>query len=219
MKSRAFKVVALFFIMGLGSGLLSIFVTTLSTALGWVGLGAILLPGLLVSIIIASRLGWLSLKLNVPRCVSSALIIVAAYPVSVLVMLGSLMLYEWLFSKLFPAEWREHVYSGSYPFSIWSLYLAAAVGAVLVSIALRVLTKKWDKQALLLLVLAGVVTIPLSQTIASLIAERNWHLVLFPIGEALFGALSGYWLVRASPVKERVVASPATAGEPHQRPA
>jgi hypothetical protein len=203
MKSRAFKVVALFLVMGVGSGLLSIFVGSLSSAWMWLGLGAILLPGLLVSIIIASRLGWLSLKLNVPRCVSAALIIVAAYPISVLVMLGSLMLYESLFSKLFPAQWREHVYSGSYPFSIWSLYLAAAVGAFLVSVALRVLTKKWDKQVLLLLVLASVVTIPLSQAIASLIAERNWHLILFPVGESLFGALSGYWLVRASPVEER----------------
>ena len=129
------------------------------------------------------------------------------------------MLYEWLFSKLFPAEWREHVYSGSYPFSIWSLYLAAAVGAVLISVALRILTQKWDKQVLLLLVLAGVVTIPLSQAIASLIAERNWHLVLFPVGEAFFSALSGYWLVRASPVEEWVVTSPATASEPHHRPA
>jgi hypothetical protein len=169
--------------------------------------------------IIASGLGWLSLKLNVPRCVSAALIIVAAYPISVSVMLGSLMLYEWLFSKRFPAEWREHVYSGSYPFSIWSLYLAAAVGAVLVSVALRVLTEKWDKQVLVLLVLAGVVTIPLSQAIASLIAERNWHLVLFPVGEALFCALCGYWLLRVSPVQEQEVLSTGALSESHHRPA
>lgn len=219
MKSRVLKVLALFFVMGLGSGLLSIFVGSLSSAWMWLGLGAILLLGLLVSIIIASRLGWLSLKWSVLRCLSAALIIVAAYPISVLVMVGSLMLYEWLFAKFFPAEWREYIYSGSYPFSIWALYLAAVVGAILVSAALRVLTKKWDKRALLLLVVAGIVTIPLSQAIASVIAERNWHLILFPVGEALFGALSGYWLVRASPAQEQVVASQATAREPHHRPA
>lgn len=178
MRSSTFKIVSLFF-MGLASGLLSISIGTLSVAWMWIGLGLILLPGLLVSTIIASRLGWLSLKLNVPRCVSAALIIVAAYPMSVLVMLGSLMLYEWFYSKLFPERWGEHIQSGSYPFSIWALYLAAVVGAILVAIALRVLTKKWDKQAVLLLMLAGVVTIPLSQAIASLIGEPNWHLVLF----------------------------------------
>ncbi|MBA2704353.1 MAG: hypothetical protein H0U60_10925 [Blastocatellia bacterium] len=220
MKSRALKVLALFLVMGLGSGLLSIFVGSLSSAWMWLGLGAILLPGLLVSIIIAGRLGWLSLKKwSVLRCLSAALIIFAAYPISVFVMVGSLMLYEWLFSKFFPTEWSEHVYSGSYPFSIWALYVAAVVGAILVSAALRVLTKKLDKRAMLLMIVAGVVTIPLSELIAALIGERNWHLVLFPVGEALFGALSGYWLVRASPVQQQVVSSPATAREPHQRPA
>ena len=219
MKSSALKVIALFLVTGLGAGLLSMFIGTLSMTWMWLGLGAILLPGLLVSIIVAGRLGWLSRKWSALRCLSAALIIVVAYPISVSVMLGSLLLYESLFSKFFPAQWRDYVDSGSYPSSIWALYLAAVVGAVLVSVALRVLTKRWDKQVLFLLVIAAVVTIPLSQAIASLIGEPNWHLVLFPVGEAFFSALCGYWLVRASPVQERVVSSPATAREPHHRPA
>ena len=74
MKSSAYKIVALFIIMGFGSGLLSAFVATLSSAWGWVGLGAILALGVFVSVIIASRLQWLSLNLSVQRCISAALI-------------------------------------------------------------------------------------------------------------------------------------------------
>jgi len=222
MKSRAFKVVALFLVMGLGSGLLSIFIATLSKTWGWVGLGAILAAGLLISMIIAGRLRWLSLRLSVPRCISAALIVVAAYPVSVLVMLGSAFLYGWLYSVLLPLRWRERLNAGDGPDAnegiIIGLFVAATAGAILVSLAVRVLARKWEKQAMLLLVIAGVLTIPLSQAIAALIGERNWHLILFPVGEALFGALSGYWLGRASPTKGEVVSSPVTAREPHHRP-
>jgi len=223
MKSRAFKVVTLFLVMGLGSGLLSILVATLSKTWGWVGLGAIVAPGLLISMIIAARLRWLSLNWSVPRCLSAALIIVTAYPVSVLVMIGSALLYGRLYAVLFSDRWHERFYSGDDPAVnegiITGLYPAAIVGAVLVSLALRVLTRKWDRQAFVLMIVAGVATIPLSTAIAGLIGEPNWHLVLFPVGEAFFSAVCGYWLVRASSVQEQLVSSPATAGEPYHRPA
>jgi hypothetical protein len=218
-KSSAYKVVALFAIMGLGSGLLSAIIAILSSAWGWVGLGAILALGVFVSVIIASRLRWLSLNMSIQRCISAALIIVVAYPISVLVMITGQVAYEALYARIFPTEWHERVYSGSFPYTILPLYLAAMVGAVLVSSALRVFTRKWEKQVMLVLVIAGILTIPLSQTIAALIGEPNWHLVLFPVGEALFGALSGYWLLKASPLREQLVSSPATASEPYHRPA
>lgn len=223
MKSRAFKVVALFLVVGLSAGLLSIFVATLSKTWGWVGLGAILAPGLLISMIIASRLRWLSLKWSVPQYLSAALIIITAYPVSVLVMIGSAFLYGRLYAVLFADRWHERYYSGDDPTVnegiITGLYPAAIVGAILVSLALRVLTRKWDRQAVVLMIVAGVATIPLSTAIAGLIGEPNWHLVLFPVGEAFFSAVCGYWLVRAGPVQEKLASSQATGSEPYQRPA
>ena len=223
MKSRAFKVLPLFLVVGQGAGLLSIFVVTLSKTWGWVGLGAILASGLLISMIIAGRLRWLSLRLSVPQCLSAILIIITAYPVSVLVMIGSALLYGRLYAVLFSDRWHERYYSGDDPAMnegiITGLFPAAIVGAILVSLALRVVTRKWDRQAFVLMMVAGIATIPLSSTIASLIGERNWHLILFPVGETLFSALCGYWLIRVSPVQEQVVSPPATAREPDHRPA
>jgi len=203
MKSNTFKSVALFFITGLGSGLVSVglIVSSLFPALGWVGIGAVLLPALLLSTIIAVRLSWLSLKLSVPRCISAGLLVVAAYPISVLVMLESASLYGSLYAVLLPLRWHERLNAGDGPDAnegiIIGLFVAAIVAAILISIALQVLTQKWNNRVTLLMMVAAVVTIPLSDFIASIIGERNWHLVLFPVGEAFFSALSGYWLVRA----------------------
>ena len=219
MKSSAYKIVALFIIMGFGSGLFSAFVATLSSAWGWVGLGAILALGVFVSVIIASRLQWLSLNLSVQRCISAALIIVVAYPISVLVMITGQLAYEALYARILPTEWRERIYSGSFPKMALPLYLAAVVGALLVSSALRVLTRKWQKRVTLMLVIGGVLTIPLSQAIGALIDDRDWLLVLFPLGEALFGALSGYWLVRASSGNEQDVISATAVNKPRHHPA
>src|SRR5882672_7055050 len=113
MKTRVFNVVILFLLIGLGSGLLGILVGILSTAWGWVGLGAILAPGLIVSVIIANRLQWIAVKLSLPRCILAALITVAAYLLSVLVMILGAVAYESLYSRLFPTEWHERVYSGA----------------------------------------------------------------------------------------------------------
>ncbi|MDQ1637728.1 MAG: hypothetical protein QOF62_1067 [Pyrinomonadaceae bacterium] len=212
MKSRTFKVLALFLVVGLSSGLLSISVAVWSKAWGWVGLGAILAAGLLVSMIIAAGLKWIPLKASLRRALFATLIIIAAYPLAVLVMLGSAFFYDSLYAARFGGpDVTDGIIGGLYP--------AAIVGAILVSLALRVLTRKWDRQAFVLMIVAGVATIPLSTAIAGLIGEPNWHLVLFPVGEAFFSAVCGYWLVRASPVEERVVASPATAGESHHRSA
>lgn len=209
MKSRAYKVVTLFGAIGLGSGLLSAIVTTLSSRWGWIGLGTILAVGMFVSVIVAIRLQWLFLNLSVQRCISAVLIIVVAYPISVLVMITGHRAYEFLYASMFPTEWRERVYSGSFPYTIIPLYLAAVVGAVLVSSALRVLTGKWERQIMLLLVIAAIMTIPLSKAIAALIGERNWHLVLFPVGETLFSVLSAFWLSKARLVHDPLASSPA----------
>ena len=211
MKLRALKIVGLFLGIGLGSGLLSMFIGRLSVAWMWLGFGVILLLGLLISIIVARNLKWLSVRLTVPRCLFAASVIISSYPVSVLVMIASALLYGRLYALLFSGRWHERYYSGDDPAAnegiIIGSYPAAIVGAVLVSVALKVLTSRWDKQAMLLLVLAGVITIPLSQALALLLSEPNWHLVLFPVGEAFVSALCGYWLLRASPVQEEGVSS------------
>jgi hypothetical protein len=197
-KSSAHKVVALFFVTGLGFGLLSAIISNVFSSWVWVGPGVALAFAISVSAPITIRLQWIFLNLSVARLVSAALIIIAAYLLSVLAMITGQVAYEALYAKIFPMEWQEQVHSGSYAYTMLPLYLATVVSAILVSSALRVLTRRWERQVMLLLIIGGIVTIPVSRTLASLIAEPNWHLVIFPVGEALFGALSGYWLVRAS---------------------
>src|SRR6266481_6616043 len=102
MKSSAFRIVTLFLIIGVCSGLLSRLIATLSSAWAWAGLGTILALGLSVSIMIAVRLQMPSPKLSVQRGIRAALIIVAAYPVSVLVMIAGQIAYEAMYARIFP---------------------------------------------------------------------------------------------------------------------
>lgn len=66
-----------------------------------------------------------------------------------------------------------------------------------VSSGLRLITKNFDFQVVSLMVIAALVTIPVSQSLAYLIGEANWHLIIFPIGQTFFNGLAGYWWVRA----------------------
>lgn len=173
----------------------------------WLGAGLILALGLVVSFMVARRQGWVWVGATAKHYMAATLIVVVAYPVSVLVMIGGAVLYGRVYELVLPDRSQGRLSlgddpSGSEGFFV-GLALAAVVGAVLVSIGLRILTRKWEKQVMILLVTAGMLTIPLSQALATLIGERNWHLVLFPVGEALFGALSGYWLLKASSGNER----------------
>jgi hypothetical protein len=72
---------------------------------------------------------------------------------------------------------------------------------------------------MLMLVIVSILTIPLSQAIAALIHERDWVLILFPVGEALFCALCGYWLLKTSPQAQLASPPPVTPSEIHHRPA
>jgi hypothetical protein len=138
---RALKVVGLFSLMGFGAGLLSIFIGSLSVAWFWVGLGAILLLAFVIGIFVATQRKWLSLRLSVRQGFSAALILVMAYPMSVLVMIGFALLYGRLYALLFSNRWRERYYAGDDPGVnegiIIGMYLAALVAAILFSLALR----------------------------------------------------------------------------------
>lgn len=217
MESKTCKLLSLFLAVGLGSGLVSTLVASLSLTWSWTGLGAILATGLFVSVAVARRFRWLSQDLNVRRCMSAALIVIVAYPISMLVVIAGLIAYESLYAKAFPTEWGQRAYSGDLPYTMAPLYFAAIVAAVLMSLALRVLTRKWLRPLTLLLILGSVLTIPLSQSIAALIGVNNWNLVLFPVGETLFGALSGYWLLRANSVDDQEFWSPVRMSEPRRR--
>ncbi len=217
------KSIGVFFVGGLMSGIITVVVSYSFSWVMWLGAGLIFALGLVVNFVVARRQGWVSVSATAKRYLAATLIVVVAYPISVLVMIGGAVLYGRLYEVLFSVQAQERLAIGDNPSGregfFVGLALAAVVGAVVVSLALRVLTRKWERRSMFLLVIAGLVTIPLSQTIGSLIGERNWHLILFPLGEALFGALSGYWLLRTNSGDVQEVLSAGAAREPHQRPA
>ncbi len=223
MTAKMLKAITLFFVTGLTTGIVTVILSYFFSWVMWSAAGVILALGLVVSLVVARSQGWVLVRATAKRYLAATLIIVVAYPISVLVMIGGSILYGRLYEVLFSARAQERLAIGDNPSGregfFVGLALAAIVGAVLVSLALRVLTRKWEKRSTFLLVIAGLVTIPLSQAIATLLREPNWHLVLFPVGEAFFSALCGYWLLRASPVQEQDDSLPAAVGDPHHRPA
>jgi hypothetical protein len=192
------RVVLLFSIVGLGSGVLSAILASFFSPWLWTAAGSILVLSLLISISIARARGWLSKTPSLGRALSASAVILIAYPISVLTMIGSLTLYHLWLSIALPSVWNEHVNAGTEPSSEWSLNLAAVVGALLVSIALRIITRRFDYVVMPLLIIAAVGTIPASQWLARAMQDANWHLFLFPVGQTLFSGLSGYWLLRAN---------------------
>lgn len=194
------RVILLFAIIGLGSGLLTAALSTVSTLWLWIGPGATLCFSLLISAGIARGQRWLVGAPTLVRSIGAATVIVLAYPISMLVMISSFVLYDLWLASNFSTVWHESVKSGVEPPSEWALYLAAVVAALLVSFGLRLITRKFDFQVVSLMVIAGLATIPLSQLLGRWMGEANWHLILFPIGQTFFNGLAGCWWVRTSPV-------------------
>jgi ethanolamine transporter EutH len=202
MEFKTAKIVTLFFIFGLSFGLVTAFSAFITPFIIWFGAGATFLLGLAASVITARIIGWIFLPATTWRYLIASLLITGAYPVAFAVMLIGATGYNWVYWTIAPEKWKRRSNLGNFPdvdegFFI-GLALAAITSAVLVSLALWVITRKWDRESLALLVIAGIATIPLSSIIAALMEIWNSLLVLFPVGEALFGALCGYWLQRAT---------------------
>lgn len=211
MTARHVKLISLFLAGGGGSGLVTIFLISITPWTLWLGVGLLYLLGLGVSLHLARKLGWLRMRTTVKRYNTSALIIVLAYPVSVLVMLESLSLYDRLYRVLFAESWERRASTGGSPetegFYV-GLLMAALVSASLVSIALRLVSGKWDNRAFVLMLLAAAVTVPLSLAILSLIRSMQIYAgdgfsVMFVVGEASLAAVSGYWLSRQTGISTR----------------
>lgn len=179
MKDQGLKSIGVFFLGGVVSGILTLALSLYFSWVIWIAAGLILALALGASLLITRQQGWINIKASAVRQLAAGAIIVVAYPISVLVMIGTIRSDQ---------RGDEGFFSG--------LALAAVVGVVLVAVALSLLTRRLDKLSVLLLVIAGLSTIPLSRAVADLINEPNWHLLLFPVGEALVSALAGYWLIR-----------------------
>lgn len=199
MKSNSIKIVLLFALGGIISGLLTIILSHLTVWVIWLGVGLVFLFGLATSYAIARRQQWILVDVSPGYHLLSALIITVSYPTAFIVMLLGTMLYDFFYRVSFPDKWAQRVSSGDFDngnFAV-GLMIAAAVSSFHMSYALKLITKRWYRDGLGLFILAGLVTIPLSRSLSSLFGDPNSFLYLLPVGQILFSALFGYWLVLA----------------------
>jgi hypothetical protein len=202
MKGTLFKVIFVFSAGGLAAGVLTVLISHFTPWVVWAGVGIVFLFGLTISFVIACEQGWLSVRASRTRYLISAIVVIASYPIAFLAVFESVFLYHWVYRALLPAEWQERLSHETESFYI-GLLLAAVLSAILISCALKLVTGKWDGRVVALLIIAGVTAIVMSFAIAAIIRhiDRNSfyeYPVLFILGEAFFGGLSGYWLLRAS---------------------
>jgi hypothetical protein len=147
----------------------------------WIGLSMIFLFGLAVSYALSRLKGWLPISVShfALRSVIAGLIVIASVPS--LDLAGSFSSFETL--------------DPSY------LYVIAHLSFVLlISLALWVFTSKWNKWALVLMVIFALSATPLTVLLYKMFGLSNkWYdIVNFALKESLIAALCGYWLVKAS---------------------
>ncbi len=151
----------------------------------WIGSSVSLLSGLIVSYVFLRARGLYPLSYSVTRLLSSALIIGTAFPL-VYFLDGFLWMH---------LDWSS--VRGVY------IFVSPVLIAILLSISLWILTKKWDTPVFVLITLACFLTSIFSNIIIFIFSMpwNRYEVVLFPLNHSLLSALFGYWLTRGSDVR------------------
>lgn len=199
MARKTLNVTAIFFVGGLGSGLLTLALVNLSRWFIWTAIGIVFLLGLVLSFATARMQRWLSETASGSRYLVAALMIAASYVIALWLVLFpvSILSERFLYSQT-PDELG--IGAGSPVSFALGLFAAGATTSALIAFALRVATRRWDTMVFLLMLLCGTGAIVLTSAIAWALDIRDSIPVLFAIGEPLMAAMCGYWLVRATPV-------------------
>lgn len=203
MRSKAFAAIALFLFLGLCSGLMTTALIHYDGVLVWTSAGVVFALGVGASLLIARMKGWILIKPSAKQYSLFALITAISYPMSILVMAAVLNLYSTVYRVLLTESWHRRVNAGE-GIAIGDegidvgMYCAGVAAAVLVSLALRILTGGWDRTVSMLMITAGVATVFFFHHLPGETAHYIENIfLLFIMGDALFTALCGSWMVRA----------------------
>lgn len=146
----------------------------------------VLYPGLLLTTFIANRFGWLPLKTTPIRAMLASLPVFFAFP-------SAIPLLLWLArSKTGFLEDPRH---------LAALAGALAAPAILLSVAIAILTGRWRTPTLhaMLAAAAGTLVVTMALQIASPVRDlQSFALTLLPVSCACLSAAAGYGLLRAS---------------------
>jgi hypothetical protein len=197
MTGKRLNIIVLFFIGGLASGLLTLMLIQIAPWVMWFGVGFVFLLGLAVSFVLALNQGWLLVTASWTRYFIASLIVGASYIVALwLVLFPVWLLYkEFLFTGS-PEELSEG--GGTAPGFALGLFAAGLISAALIALALRVATRRWDNKAVVLMLLAGVISIPLTSALVWVLEIRDSIPVLLAVGQPLIATVCGYWLLKTA---------------------
>ena len=148
--------------------------------------------------------GLVALDASRPRLAASALIVIAAYPVS----LFSLTVPLWFASLLQGAHyWLSHARNLAPTVENYSLCFCAIVASLMIWVALSVALKQWNGRPLAQLLVSGILAAALFSAIETsrigaqfelAVDAHGWNpwpvkfSILFVVGQSLFSAICGY---------------------------
>ncbi len=216
MKPPAGKVVALFLLAGLGSGLITTLLGLVYVLFLFLGVGLIFLLGAGGAYGLCLRRQWLPAAATHGRYLGAAATLTFCYPIGIY--LGVLLAFvsEAVLWLLLPASWFAAM-RGEEPMPLMALLMfwGALIVGFMVAVALAIITERWDNRVFVLLLLAGMLTTALTLAVyvpvfysADAVVVRYRESIYFalmvPLGDMLFAGLLGYGLVRAAPAAASV---------------
>jgi hypothetical protein len=181
------------------------FADALSALVGIFGFGAFFPTSFLACMYIVRRLGWLPLDVGSLVIGEGVVLLFALFPLSYVGFLGvSIVVVSPLFyllpGLLNALSGPGSSYRASNAFFALLLVLASPVPAFLFARALQSMTERWDRVGFRLLLVASATTVPAGMAVGFLfnpLAQGIDFLpYLFPVGNAFFGTLGGYWFLR-----------------------
>jgi len=200
-----FRVSVLFGIAGFFSGLTTVLVYSRQSGPAWNIAGVTFLVALAGSIVVAKNLGWLSTGFRAKRCVAAAVVIVASHPAAIWV--SSLVEF---FCELICRLVAAPPICKHQAVSVWTGFLESTLytclaAAAAVSIALWLLTQRWEAGEFALLVLGGIGAAWISLVLAASLLDlgcsikfngQDWtfFLILAMLGESVLSVVSARWI-------------------------
>lgn len=212
-------VMRLFALIGLASGLLIIPLAFVWLPLVFLCEGALFALGLATAY--RTCRSWLP-RVGSLYIGASMMVLVVGFPLAILFGGALSLASQFLLQTIVGLN---HLAQDSAPLTIlaFMLFWGALASALFVNLALTVITAEWDNRTMLLLSLAGVGSAAASFCVyllfydsADPMVTRYRELALFgimaPVGNATFGAVCGYGILRAVGVENILLLRRAAAG-------
>lgn len=193
MYSNDTKIIATFSVGGLTSGLLTVLMSEVTGWVMWFGVGVLFALALFISMHYANRNDWLTVQAPLRSYWIAAVILVVIYPLAFLLSLEIAFAYDWLYEMLLRARLGRDTSPDEG--ILIGLAFAAMVSALALSLAMRMLTGKWNRKITILMIVGGVTTVPLAWLASKIFSNLDdfWPHWLLIFGQTLFAALAGYW--------------------------